>query len=198
MGTSDPLQQKYLDISPYAYCAGDPVNLVDVDGRVIETAWDIANVLYDVGSAIYYTAKGDKESTKSAYINLGADAVAVILPGVPAGLTKLAKTPKLAKTGAKLLKAENNGLKNAKAVQEGIEFGNDKLKEVLNSGQKATGRVRLVPKNGRGNVKGNRTDTDILIKNGDGSYTIIETKLLGIKPKHEIEVKEYIRINKYG
>ena len=33
MGTSDPLQQKYLDISPYAYCAGDPVNLVDVDGR---------------------------------------------------------------------------------------------------------------------------------------------------------------------
>ena len=33
--STDPLQQKYLDISPYAYCAGDPVNLVDVDGKRI-------------------------------------------------------------------------------------------------------------------------------------------------------------------
>ena len=28
--STDPLQQKYLDISPYAYCAGDPVNLAVV------------------------------------------------------------------------------------------------------------------------------------------------------------------------
>ena len=31
----DPLSEKYYGISPYAYCAGDPVNLVDPDGRVI-------------------------------------------------------------------------------------------------------------------------------------------------------------------
>ena len=29
----DPLSEKYYGISPYAYCAGDPVNLVDPDGR---------------------------------------------------------------------------------------------------------------------------------------------------------------------
>ncbi len=28
----DPLAEKYYSISPYAYCAGNPVNLVDVDG----------------------------------------------------------------------------------------------------------------------------------------------------------------------
>ena len=30
--TMDPLAEKYYSISPYAYCAGNPVNLVDPDG----------------------------------------------------------------------------------------------------------------------------------------------------------------------
>ena len=34
----DPLAEKYYHISPYAYCAGNPVNYVDPDGRVIEIA----------------------------------------------------------------------------------------------------------------------------------------------------------------
>lgn len=28
----DPMSEKYYDVSPYAYCANDPVNLVDPDG----------------------------------------------------------------------------------------------------------------------------------------------------------------------
>ena len=30
----DPLAEKYYGISPYAFCAGNPVKLVDVDGRI--------------------------------------------------------------------------------------------------------------------------------------------------------------------
>ena len=30
----DPLAEKYYHLSPYAYCAGDPVNFVDPDGRM--------------------------------------------------------------------------------------------------------------------------------------------------------------------
>lgn len=33
--TMDPQAEKYYHLSPYAYCAGDPVNLVDPDGRKI-------------------------------------------------------------------------------------------------------------------------------------------------------------------
>ena len=33
--TQDPLAEKYYDISPYAWCANNPVNLVDPDGRKI-------------------------------------------------------------------------------------------------------------------------------------------------------------------
>ena len=32
--TMDPLAEKYYGISPYAYCAGNPVNLVDPEGMV--------------------------------------------------------------------------------------------------------------------------------------------------------------------
>lgn len=32
----DPLAAKYPAFSPYAYCAGDPVNLVDLDGTMID------------------------------------------------------------------------------------------------------------------------------------------------------------------
>ena len=31
--TMDPLAEKYYSISPYAYCAGNPVMFVDPDGR---------------------------------------------------------------------------------------------------------------------------------------------------------------------
>ena len=34
--TQDPLAEKYYDISPYAWCANNPVNLVDPDGRRIK------------------------------------------------------------------------------------------------------------------------------------------------------------------
>lgn len=34
--TMDPLCEKYYSISPYAYCGGNPVNMVDPDGRKVK------------------------------------------------------------------------------------------------------------------------------------------------------------------
>ena len=31
--TVDPMCEKHPEISPYVYCAGNPVNLIDPDGR---------------------------------------------------------------------------------------------------------------------------------------------------------------------
>ena len=40
----DPMAEKYYSVSPYAYCAGDPINLVDPTGMVIDSLsqkeWD--------------------------------------------------------------------------------------------------------------------------------------------------------------
>ena len=38
--TMDPLAEKYYSISPYAYCAGDPGNLVDPEGKAWKPTYD--------------------------------------------------------------------------------------------------------------------------------------------------------------
>lgn len=38
--TVDPLCEKYYSISPYAYCANNPVNAVDPDGKTIRISGD--------------------------------------------------------------------------------------------------------------------------------------------------------------
>ena len=49
----DPLAEKYYHISPYAYCAGDPVNLVDPDGRKIVITGDQQNKTIKVLEDVY-------------------------------------------------------------------------------------------------------------------------------------------------
>ncbi len=60
--TPDPLGEKYYDISPYTYCAGDPVNLVDEDGEkiVVKGSVPFKNKVY---AAINYLT--EKEVSKS-------------------------------------------------------------------------------------------------------------------------------------
>ena len=46
--TMDPLCEKYYSISPYAYCAGDPVNLVDPTGRwLLVKDWESIEAIYN-------------------------------------------------------------------------------------------------------------------------------------------------------
>ena len=44
--STDPLQEKYPGMSPYNYCAGNPVKLVDPDGRVV---WVVPIIAKGVG-----------------------------------------------------------------------------------------------------------------------------------------------------
>ena len=49
----DPLAEKYYNISPYAYCANNPVNFVDPDGKAWETAWDAISLGMGVCSLVH-------------------------------------------------------------------------------------------------------------------------------------------------
>ena len=49
--TMDPLAEKYYSISPYAYCAGNPINMVDPDGSEIQAPPAPNRV---IGTPLYY------------------------------------------------------------------------------------------------------------------------------------------------
>jgi len=56
----DPMAEKYFSISPYAYCAGDPVNLVDPEGSILKIApgssFEFKNRVYQ--TILYMIKKG--------------------------------------------------------------------------------------------------------------------------------------------
>ena len=43
----DPLASKYYHLSPYAYCAGNPLKFVDKEGQTPDLAWDLVWVGID-------------------------------------------------------------------------------------------------------------------------------------------------------
>ena len=99
------------------------------------------------------------------------DAGATIIPGLPGGAgaaLKSYRATKTVKTAVSTFKAE------AKA---GKAFERSAVKAAKADGSPVATQTRLVPMNGKGNVKGNRTNTDGLKMNKDGkTFTIIETK----------------------
>ena len=82
----------------FTYAANNPVHYIDPDGRIIDIIWDIGFTLYDIGSAIYKSTKGDN----SGWIDVGIDAAAILIPCVPAGLSKIDDAVKLARKADKI------------------------------------------------------------------------------------------------
>lgn len=81
--TMDPLCEKYYSISPYAYCAGNPIRFVDPDGKIkievfntqvknIETELLVQNAINypDDGTAIHIYGHGDIDKI-NAYLMYG-------------------------------------------------------------------------------------------------------------------------------
>lgn len=130
-------------------------------------------------------------ATDEDVYNIGSEIGEVSVGVLLGGSTLVAKgVKKLAKTGIAKGKVANKALDDvAKAdvpnkkgempayVRQGLDFEKAKLKELKAKGVNAEGNVTLVPQNGNGNVKGNRTRADALIKNDDGTFTIMEYKL---------------------
>ena len=189
----DPMCESYPWLNPYAYCGGDPINLSDPSGKVAETVWDILNVAWDIGGAVVCWWNDDQAGAKSYLKDLGYDTAAALLPFFPAGISKgvalagkeatKAGTKAAGKVAAKQTAKQETKqvtkgkLKNADRMAEGKAHEVASLQKSKDAGLNVVSQKRLVPQNGKGNVNGNRTTVDQLIKNEDGTYTIIEVKL---------------------
>jgi RHS repeat-associated protein len=180
-GQVDPLADhpNQVDKSPYAYVWNNPVKLNDPDGRCPFCPWldavvDIGFVVYDVGVLVHEKVTTGTTSGEN-WAALAADGTSIAVPmAVGAGVAARAayKASKAVDKGADTAK----GLKNADAIAEGRKFEAGELQKSIDEGKNVTGNNRLVPQNGKGNVNGNRTNTDQLIKNDDGTFSIVETK----------------------
>lgn len=88
----DPMSDSIPHMTPYNYCKNSPTVMKDPNGEFpIETIWDIANVVYDVGAAVVNHAKGNHAKAKEHWVDAAFDAAAMAIPYVPAGASKATK-----------------------------------------------------------------------------------------------------------
>ena len=88
----DPMSDSIPHMTPYNYCKNSPTVMKDPNGEFpIETIWDIANVVYDVGAAVVNHAKGNHAKAKKHWVDAAFDAAAMAIPYVPAGASKATK-----------------------------------------------------------------------------------------------------------
>ena len=63
----DPLAHKYTSWSPYVYCAANPVNFVDPDGRFVGALFDAASVTLGVKNLIDNVRAGNIRAAKKEH-----------------------------------------------------------------------------------------------------------------------------------
>ena len=158
--TPDPLAEKYPGISPYVYCNSNPVNFVDPDGRTPETAWDILNVVYDVGAAVYNHVKKDHDKAREHWKNAAYDGLAVVVPGLPAGFSKIRyideayevvngtiKGTEVAKVSS--VSSKYSDVASPKNAGAGKRFTQRQKREILEANMEANGGVLKSDGDGR-------------------------------------------------
>jgi RHS repeat-associated protein len=115
----DPQIGKFLSVDPvtadtvtgwnfnrYNYAANNPYKFKDPDGRIIETAWDAANVAMGVASFAKNVAIGNYAGAAVDAVGVVIDAAATVTPVVPGGAGAAIKAARLAENVAQGAKAE--------------------------------------------------------------------------------------------
>lgn len=128
--TMDPLCEDFQHLSPYLYCAGNPIKYIDPSGMVAESVWDLVILGYDLYSAVDNHIKGDHKAAINNWVDATADIVALLTPGLPAGVTKIDDGINAVKDIEKLDSKYKN-IPNPKNAGEGKKTTQAQRKKIL-------------------------------------------------------------------
>ena len=78
-------------MNPYSYIMNNPLAGTDPSGYIIETPWDVGSVVYDLGKIAYGYATDNDDMVSEGLVDLAVDAASVLVPGLPAGSSKVAR-----------------------------------------------------------------------------------------------------------
>ena len=117
------MSDKYPSLSPYVYCADNPVKLVDPNGEAVtpKTAWDIINVVMGAASFAGNVASGNILGATVDAIGLLYDGVATAIPFLPGGASGCVGLVRFVKVSNNLY----NSISKIKSIQ--TLKNNDKL-----------------------------------------------------------------------
>ena len=157
----DPLADKYPGISSYAYCNWNPINYVDPNGKWIETAWDVANVVMGVESFVSNIRQGNVAGAVVDGVGVVLDAVATVLPVAPGGVSTAIKAYRTADKVSDIVNVSKQE-QNVKGIGNYIVPNGGKAKP--HGGVKHNSAIDKyidnLP-NGSTNVRKNQTQVDI-------------------------------------
>ena len=118
--TRDPLCEEYYDISPYVYCANNPMRYVDPTGEYVESAWDIASLAMGVKSFISNIKSGNTLGAVIDGVGIVLDAAAVALPVIPGGAGAAIKGVRAVDKAVDVAKTADKAVDGVNAMKRGV------------------------------------------------------------------------------
>ena len=115
----DPLAKACVPISPFVYCASNPIIVRDTDGNIIETVLDVASLAMGVKSFVSNVKQGNVGAAIIDGIGIIADAAAVATPFVPGGVGAGIKAIRAGDKVADIVKDADKASDAAKIINKG-------------------------------------------------------------------------------
>ena len=134
--TMDPLAEKYYNISPYAYCANNPINAYDPDGRTINIA---AGALFGAGTeyvsqVVGNVVKDGLQFEDFTNVDFGDITIAGAVGAATSGVSALS-------VGAKAFRTAITAMGEAFKAHYDVEMKNGDISVSVNNSSKTTNNL---------------------------------------------------------